>query len=583
MSIPARLFYLRTPEQLAEAIAKRPALLSDRDDEGRTLLHGYARSLPLMAALFDAAEQHGVELDVNARDDDGQTPLHEARAYPHAAVVLLRRGADPAGVDLDEDVVALWQGRLVTTLEELRQADALEVERAQLHGGLDAFPDELLACAALRELSVRFNGPVVLPEALTALPLRLLRVMSPVTLPESLGRLKTLEELYVQAAELGPAVGELSALRVLELRFGTLAALPSEVGQLASLEVLDIAHTPIAALPESIGELGALRKLVAVATQVSTVPDTLENLHSLEHIWLDGGRFSAVPEVLYRMHGVVRQGMDTVPGFRGWDRPEAGEPPASDAGALFVRGPLREELGENLADFDEWMDEDEHTLSGLLDAIAGIARHAVSLTVSDEPDEDVLGTTRFGGRPDLAGDERPRGQFIAQLDLDELAPLQDYLPRTGLLSFYFDDDRERVGTVVYVEDKDDLTHTSDEEPAYDGYTVRAEAEIALPAGYNDGWIYKGELEPLLDLEEPLVERSGDHQINGYLPTQTSGPHVSAAARHGGLPTDWVILLAVGSEDSSGFHWGSGRDLAYLIHKDALAQADFSTIYVEIGL
>ncbi|RYG19769.1 ankyrin repeat domain-containing protein [bacterium] len=73
------------------------------DEFARTPLHeavryaekGLEASIGIVTALLDRG------VDIDAEDDDGQTPLHEAAVYGHEELVelLLSRGADPNARD----------------------------------------------------------------------------------------------------------------------------------------------------------------------------------------------------------------------------------------------------------------------------------------------------------------------------------------------------------------------------------------------------------------------------------------------------------------------------------------------------
>lgn len=101
-------------------------------------------------------------------------------------------------------------------------------------------------------------------------------------------------------------------------------------------------------------------------------------------------------------------------------------------------------------------------MSTIKDELARLAQNAVRLTIEGKA-PGTPGCTRFGGAPDVPGDfvwpvfesgtydddeVKPRPlAFLAQFDCAQLAPLDTdgLLPRTGVLSFFYELDSQRWG------------------------------------------------------------------------------------------------------------------------------------------
>ena len=260
-------------------------------------------------------------------------------------------------------------------------------------------------------------------------------------------------------------------------------------------------------------------------------------------------------------------------------------------------------------------------------------------------DYATVGAHRFGGLPDVpAGTTYPRFsdseirdgaalayEFIAQLNCAELAPLQDYLPRTGMLYFYLSTQHDLygaqasaypVGLVVHEGvapeglvpgnaafpelREGDYLEIYDAEPvpggtgfpAYPGYDVTARATVGLPPGYPlraNTYYLRGPLHAagLADAEGTLTEEAQaltdaaayaefepetpGHVLGGYGFSQHELPAHEAAEALGGDPADYLLLLEVKSR--GGMQWGDAGELHYVIHKGALAKGDFSEVWV----
>src|SRR5690606_37324756 len=124
-------------------------------------------------------------------------------------------------------------------------------------------------------------------------------------------------------------------------------------------------------------------------------------------------------------------------------------------------------------------------------ALFSLVKRAVGFHQTAEEDYSEVGNHRFGGMPDLPEDvaypiffdeqekKELHYEFIAQVNCAHLAPLQDYLPRTGSLFFffksihYFGFDDKNIARVIYVEDNSRLSSAKQ-------FTLREEDFLELP-------------------------------------------------------------------------------------------------------
>jgi hypothetical protein len=97
----------------------------------------------------------------------------------------------------------------------------------------------------------------------------------------------------------------------------------------------------------------------------------------------------------------------------------------------------------------------EHGLDGYADAIRALARPSVRLVATKADDATIpIGASKIGGAPDLPAyfkwpmREGRRLAFIAQIELTDLRrfpPVAPELPREGLLSFFYDAEKQPWG------------------------------------------------------------------------------------------------------------------------------------------
>ena len=126
-----------------------------------------------------------------------------------------------------------------------------------------------------------------------------LNLKSITTLPESIGRLTSLQALYLRVTPiiaLPESIGQLTSLQTLDLWNTRITALPDSIGQLTNLQELDLSDTQITSLPEPIGRLTSLQELNLNRTPITALPESIGQLKSLQRLNLNGTRITALPK-----------------------------------------------------------------------------------------------------------------------------------------------------------------------------------------------------------------------------------------------------------------------------------------------
>ena len=508
----------------------------------------------------------------------------------------------PLELDLRFDPSALdWSAYTFTTPEELDHVAPDVPRRVRLTLTDPAvFPAKLTDRVNLTELSVHVLGhhPQGAPP--------------PLDLPASLGqltRLRTLALSNFAPRALPDTLGCLTALTRLSLNNLNLPDLPADIWQLPELELLSLQNNRLTELPDAI-RLPRLRTLNLRGNRLTELPEALVTLPALARLDLTDNPWQSLPEAVatldlelpvadkrrllnYDYPGADGRGTapwdDTV--FRAVTTPAL----AAEADALIARHPLPQPQAA---------------------ALRASARHAVGFTPQTlEPAADAyadLGGHRFGGMPDLPpGVAYPRAEardgdpaegvlceFIAQLNCDQLAPLQNYLPRTGVLFFFitgfhrlYEGPDARPARVLHHDTPADQLVSGrtlnfdpadyDEmfDPAYDVHPCDAHALPSFPDPGPARPTPNGDAvtAAAADLHRVSNQLHGHvHSVNPHVFTQHESPEDQAASALRGDPADWLVLLRVASHGS--FQWGDAGELFFVIHKSDLARQDFTNVF-----
>ena len=113
-------------------------------------------------------------------------------------------------------------------------------------------------------------------------------------LPEEIGKLKNLTELYLafnQISKIPNAIAKLKNLSVLYLDHNQISEIPSAITELTNLTVLYLNNNKISKIPNAISELKNLKILNLSDNLIREIPETiiqLENLERDEHGIIEG-------------------------------------------------------------------------------------------------------------------------------------------------------------------------------------------------------------------------------------------------------------------------------------------------------
>ncbi len=224
-----------------------------------------------------------------------------------------------------------------------------------------------------------------------------------------------------------------------------------------------------------------------------------------------------------------------------------------------------------------------------------------------------LGTTKFGGLPDL-----PRGKrwpeyhssplpFLAQINLSDVVSYDNdhLLPETGILYFFFDieafldwpDDQVETWHVWYTQSSDVaelqpnvILEMLSKPMGYHLSGVNYSTEVTLPdySSYDPASVERlGLKDPLTAEEEQayykiqaqLAGTAGTkyhvpmHRLSGY-PDPVQWDMLSDL---GGSIADWCLLFQMDSDSIPDTDWGDTGRIYFWIRMDELQRCDFSRV------
>lgn len=275
--------------------------------------------------------------------------------------------------------------------------------------------------------------------------------------------------------------------------------------------------------------------------------------------------------------------------------------------------------------------------AGEVDRLLEGARPSVRMHTTRSALEDIaLGASRLGGLPDLptgvAWPERNGSplDFIAQIDLRDLAGLLPEFPQSGWLLFFFDADDLNVGfdpaskdgwSVFWLECEKELLGRAElpprlppkrnwlgrllfgpgkPRPAYDACCLRFEEKFRLRdeddeidrvdiTGDDRELAFERLMEATAQWEDGVC-----HRLGGY-PDTIQGPmRLDCQLAANGLnieypenykdprvkelepgKSDWELLLQIDSDKNPGWMWGDGGRIYVWIRRQDLAARDFA--------
>ena len=445
--------------------------------------------------------------------------------------------------------------------------------------------------------------------------------------PEEILTFKNLERLWMgmqahlQFSSLPDTFYDLKQLHTLQIYGSKLEQLSPKIGQLQKLEDLAIQSSALTSLPDAVCSLPKLTSINLKYNRLSHLPDAITTLTSLKYLDIEGNNFKTLPKDLDKIYSV-----------------KADRKHRKLYMDISYKSENLEPIQKQFYDLSAYPAQKAHLEEAILaipalvpfkDLILDYSAMGTYLVLEEKDTEIPLGKSKVGGSPDLPRAwEHPTNKngalyiFHAQINCTEIAPFQEYLPRKGMLYFFVNDEEyAQQPIVLYAKETSHLVRIPYTEATKftdsdfnanfrKGQAVRFENAIALPCFYNSFnhgterfpkyaalWEEEEEefYEQLDDLEyqmealEKAIKKPlgfdnghiqiGTHGINCSVFTQHESPEEWAAARFGGEPTEWLVLLNMESIGEFNF-WDAGT-LTYCIHKKDLAILDFSRIHTSI--
>ena len=488
-----------------------------------------------------------------------------------------------------------WEKYCFLRVEELETAPAATVRHVQLTDPYPALLHETLApLKEMETLHISFTQHKSAAADFTAIPkpikhykslrkLTLTGISAVDSLPQWIGDLKELEHLYISESKIAgihPYIFQLPKLKFCYLGNNQLQSISP--GQSDSLETLTLENNQLTSLPDALTKMPKLKWLSIKRNPLTKLPPGLEKI---EHLDLELEKKMTLLDYSYR----GGDGQGTIP---------------FDNTLFFAKhdASLRNKLEQAMA---------APELQPYQQGLTELARASVAFATTEKDDYSGKGNSRFGGLPDLpAGISYPsfqdyegneKGmQFIAQINCADIAQLQDYLPRTGILYFFLEDLEDTAPQVIYYNgDLSTLQSASqlditedyiyDQGGIYTPYKAKADKYPGIPYFYNARDYYQAswpELEALEEMDDAIeaLEQALQpdikpvHSINSYVFKQHDTPEKEAVHALKGKPEDWMVLLRVSSDNQPGFCFWDAGEIYFMIHKSDLAKGDFSKVY-----
>uniref|UniRef100_A0A8P4G9M0 Leucine rich repeat containing 1 n=1 Tax=Dicentrarchus labrax TaxID=13489 RepID=A0A8P4G9M0_DICLA len=203
--------------------------------------------------------------------------------------------------------------RLPPEIANFMQLVELDVSRNDIM----EIPESISYCKALQVADFSGNPLTRLPESfpeLRNLTLNASHVylycllfsvsLCPILLPESIGCLVSLKDLWLdgnQLAEIPAEMGSMKNLLCLDVSENKMERLPENLGGLVSLTDLLVSQNLIDALPESIGKLRKLSILKADQNRLTYLPESIGNCESITELVLTENQLQSLPRSIGKL------------------------------------------------------------------------------------------------------------------------------------------------------------------------------------------------------------------------------------------------------------------------------------------
>lgn len=461
--------------------------------------------------------------------------------------------------------------QLLPRLGELKDLQNLHLQACEI----ETFPESILGLGNLRSLSIGNCGLRQLPDQL-----------------DSLVCLRELRFLQNDLRRIPDSLQNLTKLTVLGLSHNQIEELPEWMGLLKDLECLFLDVNRLPRIPETIGNLDLLESLGLQFNKLRTLPDTVCGLKSLRSLSLEHNPLDSLPACLATMTGVeISIESEKRSLFMDWSYCPRDNTPRIELAEmrLFVTpdSPVHPSLMAAIH---------QAGLAELAATIAKVAREAIEIEATTPDDYSQLGNSRLGGFPDLADAAlfpKTNGKywsFLAQLNLADIAPLNGYLPPSGLLSFFVDTDYYENCRVLFTQEVSNSLSTirhagqdamlnPDDDYTQTPHRTKFTRIFSLPHDAPVG--VGGDDAPEIYANSEHLRNRCDHHINGYTFTQHESPQEQAAAKRKGQPHEWIPLLQLGWDGEVGFCFWDAGTLTFSIHQEDLRRWDFSNVHVSL--
>jgi hypothetical protein len=150
-----------------------------------------------------------------------------------------------------------------------------------------------------------------------------------VIIPDSVGRLRNLENIYIHGyrvgqvprsivrcmnlkgiafiyAQLDSIPAELFCLQYsllgLSLSYNNIASIPANIDSLQHIYNMKLHHNHIVTIPDEIGNIKYMRRLELNSNRITAVPAAISGLKDLRVLWLDSNMIATLPTELSRLN-----------------------------------------------------------------------------------------------------------------------------------------------------------------------------------------------------------------------------------------------------------------------------------------